>query len=158
MKWLFSIIIFIFSFSSDAAENENKNKRLVVAHFDKVELVGLDSRADMLVAGNKFQVTISNIEIIHGEGPEIKGKHKVILYADDLFEIKQAKQVALLIQYADKKGFKVMAWEPIRKFVCFSQDLVDKKYEEYYWNDRSIDHRKCVFVNSRIGSLKYDDE
>lgn len=160
MKRFFLILAVFASFSFLALESysaSDSSERLVVANVEKVELIELDSRPNMLVPVNKFQVTLSNVQIMHGMDPGIDGKVKVILYADDLFEIKQAGRVALYVQYSGKKDFEVLAWEPIRQFACFSKEVVDKKYEKYYWNDESSDQRKCVFLNGRINILEYDD-
>lgn len=161
MKNIFLMVIFFLSFSAFAAEKDTEHSSvsaLWVAHVEKISLMKLDPRPNMLVASNEFQVTISNIQVIHGEDAVIKGKIKVTIYADDLFEIKRAGDIALLVDNHDKKSVKVLAWEPIRKFACFSEDLVEKKYADHYWGDRLNNQRKCVFVNNRIDSLKYDDD
>ncbi len=149
MKWLLLILMF-FPQIAAARESERRdgeeNRRLVTARVDSIKLVALDPTPGMAVASNKFQVVLSDMQVIHGNPHGIKGKIKVILFSDDLFEIKQAGQVALIVEYNSKRDFKVLNWRPIRQLACFPSQDVDKNFENYYWEDKWGGQEKCVFL------------
>lgn len=149
MKWLL-ILLLAFAhqgFAKDnAGSNKNPNQRLVTARLDSVKLLELDPRQDLALGEHKFQVVLSDIQVIHGNSSGLKGRVETIFYGNDLIGLEKGKRVALLVDYTTNRDFKVLSLQPIRQLACFSPQDIDVNFEKYYWNEKWGGQGKCIFL------------